>query len=309
MFLRKSKSRTEVFVLLPDKPEKLMIPASKEGERMKIERNCGKNNIRTSVMKDSELEIDRDSNNNALKKGFSELMWVKPSQKCKITSQHRGIFDIINMGKNYEKYGSNGLHHETGDFGYNGDCSDQSLTSSDDFCKSPTRLSPKERKSVRFEDDLSDSISSTDGTVLPVSAKEADIDSQKKDEETLRPSGQQTRRLNSCSKQCREKSERHGLLTRKLWQNPLNVNRETSCPMDKNFICHQCDKTFKYQSNLRSHVKNIHSGALFRSGSQTNLHSIDDLLICDVCSLAFKYSVNLRAHKAGHTRNKLNATI
>ena len=307
MFLRKSKSRTEVFVLLPDKPEKLMIPTSKENERMKIERQCGKKN--SGVMNDDELGIDKDSNNNTLTKEFSGLMWVKPSQQFKKTSEHRGIFDIINMGKNYEKYRRNDMHHEAGEFGYNGDCSDQSLTSSDDFCKSPTRLSPKERKSVRFEDELSDSISSADGSTLAVSAREADIERQRNDEETAKPSGQRMRRSSPCTKHCREKSERHGLLTRKLWQNPLNVNREAGCPMENNFICHQCDKTFKYQSNLRSHVKNIHSGALFRSGSQTNLHSIDDLLICDVCSLVFKYSVNLRAHKVGHTRNKLNATI
>ena len=309
MFLKKSRSRTELFVILPDKPKKLMTSVQqKEKEKMKTERSF--------VMNENELErrleAEKNNNNNSvLSKEFSELMWMTPNQQCNGSLEHREIFDIMNMGKKYDKFKNSGLHHEAGDYGYHGDCSDQSLTSSDDFSKSPTRLSPKERKSVRFEDELSDSVSSVDGNVYPFSARQVDIESQRRNENFhSRVSDQRTRKLDPFSTKDGDTSDRQGLLGRTLWHNPLNLNRGTGSSMESNFICHQCEKTFKYQSNLRTHIKNIHSTTLWRrSGTQANLRSIDDLFICDICSLAFKYSVNFRAHKAGHARSKLNATI
>ena len=312
MFLKKSKSRTEVFVLLPDKPEKLiMSPTNKEKERMNIKRNCVTKSLVNGVMERDilEKEIDTENNNNVLSGKF---MLVKPTQKCNGTSfENGGFLDLMQMGKKYEKLKCHDLKHEITDSGYNDDSSDQSLTSSDGSCKSPIRLSPREKKSVRFEDEVeSDSRSSVDGNVLPVSVRQTDFEHQRNNGTSVgRTSISRMNKSDVSPKESSEKLERRGILTKTLSQNPFNIKREVSFTIDNSFICHQCEKTFKYQSNLKSHVKTVHCGALLRWGSQANLRSIDDLLICDICSSVFKYSVNLRAHKAGHSRNKLNATI
>lgn len=93
-------------------------------------------------------------------------------------------------------------------------------------------------------------------------------------------------------------------------QNPFNITPNKVFE-PKDFQCSECEKTFKYRSNLKSHVLAVHNGAMCKSNGMVVFNSTDDFLVCDVCSKFFKYSVNLRAHKAGHTRlvGKLSSTI
>lgn len=324
MFLRKSKSRTELFVLLPNKPGITMSPTNAKQERIKNERNCVKGSLlRDEVEKEEpkkeviEKEIinnakKEDENNNALQKELSNLMLVQEGKSLKGSIRSNGrILDIMKIGEKYDQLKHNNLKHEFSEFKCKGDSSsDHSVTSSDDSCKSPTRISPKGRKSVRFEDEMSDH--STDGGVLSVPKRHDYNGRPNNNEKTVNRMSSCPRQRNTSSSLTQQNgmSERGGMLARTLSQNPLNIKRENRYSLtDCSFRCHQCNKAFKYQSNLKSHVITVHGGALIRSGSQTNLRSLADLLICDVCSLVFKYSVNLRAHKAGHARNKLNATI
>lgn len=314
MFLKKSRSKTELFVLLPNKPDKIMSPTNKrhEGtglngvERKKIEDSVNRHEIEKDRCKNNAVKEgkDKEENNNVFKDDFAKLMILKTPQKYKETYGSEKVFDFMKMSKKYGKLRIENIKNDFDDFGYNGDSSDQSMPSSEDVARSPTRLSPKERKSVRFEDELSDSISSIDDNMTPVSRRQnnSEHDNKNGNERSLR----MTRPTSNLSE---ETSERRGILTRTFAKNPLNAKREMSFTVENNFRCHQCDKGFKYQSNLKSHVVTVHGRQMFRSGSQTNLRSMDDLLICEVCSLVFKYSVNLRSHKAGHTRNKLNLTI
>jgi len=306
MFLTKSKSKTEVYVLLPDKPEKFMISAKQGKDRTEMENGSVKDVVEENGLK---REVEHENNNSILSRELSDMLWIKPTEKCNATLKKREILDLMSLGKKYKTLKSSSYQHENADYEYHENSSDQSLTSLEEICKSPTRLSPKERKSVRFEDELYGNSSTLDDSVFSESKKHTEIENKKGSDKSVHGTfAQRIRKSDVYSKQL-GKSERQGLLTRALWQNPFNIRQETNCTMGNNFVCHQCNKTFKYQSNLRSHVKTIHSATLLRERSPTNLRSIDDLFMCEECSLVFKYSVNLRAHRASHQRSKLNATI
>eukprot|EP00112_Aurelia_sp_Birch-Aquarium-sp1_P016362 Seg3702.2 transcript_id=Seg3702.2/GoldUCD/mRNA.D3Y31 product="hypothetical protein" protein_id=Seg3702.2/GoldUCD/D3Y31 len=310
MFLRKSRSKTELFVLLPNKHDKIMSPAYKQRDRASIDGKSVQ-----GVSEDGKTEKTRKTRDQKLQhqmeEKLSKLILISEQEKEPRIFADQDKYKLIEMHEKYDSIKEDDFTPDDMKICSPIVESDQSWTSSDE---SPKRSSSTERKSVRFEDDLSDSmtsIGSYDGNVYPVS---------------LRQKGQVDHNRNNCyrnrtpSPKCgttssaspvkkSQKSEPRGILCRTLSQNPFNLKKERSFSEESNFTCHECEKQFKYQSNLKTHVMTVHGGALFKSGSQKNVRSLEDLLICDVCSLVFKYSVNLRAHKAGHTRNKLNSTI
>ena len=307
MFLTKSKSKTEVYVLLPDRPKQFMISSKHGRDKIKMENSSGEDAVEENEPK---REAEHENNNSILSREFSDMLWIRPTEKCNATFEKGGILNLMNIGESYKTLKSTRYQHERADYEYNGESSDRSLNSLEEICKSPTRLSPRERKSVRFEDELYGNNSTLDDSELSESRKQTEIKNERRNENSVHKTyARGSRKSEGHSKQICKQSERQGLLTRTLWQNPFNIRHQTSCTMENNFVCHQCNKTFKYQSNLRSHVKTIHSASLLRERSPTNLRSIDDLLMCEECSLVFKYSVNLRAHRASHQRGKLNATI
>ena len=310
MFLRKSRSKTELFVLLPNKPNKIMSPANKQRDRVGIgEKSVEK--ISEEDKKEKSRKTRDQTIQNKMEEKLSKLMLISEQEKKPRIFADQNKYKLIAMHGKYDSGKEDDLTPDDIRICSPVVESDQSWTSSDE---SPKRSSSTERKSVRFEDDLSDSmtsIGSYDGNVYPVSARQnGHVDHNRNNcyrNRTPSPKRGKTSCANPAKKS--PKTEPRGILCRTLSQNPFNLKKDRSFSEESNFTCHECEKQFKYQSNLKTHVMTVHGGALLKSGSQKNVRSLDDLLICDVCSLVFKYSVNLRAHKAGHTRNKLNSTI
>ncbi|XP_065062245.1 uncharacterized protein LOC135689067 [Rhopilema esculentum] len=327
MFLRKSKSKTELFVLLPNKPKDIMSPTNRQsGRTITIENGIGQC-LEKSRENEQPTKGDR-SGTGGFKDDLSDLIFVESHDKCLRDFGSSKEYDIMHLHRKYEKLREYNLQTKVSDAEFR---SDRSWTSLDTCQRSPRRSASAERKSVRFEDDLSNSLSNKARIILPISAKGEDLNHNTveckansripvlKKREPTSPvqcckTGIRRDYLESPtdlreSGSCEEAPEPRGILSKTLSENPFNIKRSDIFVPETNFRCHECEKMFKYQSNLKSHVMTVHGGALYRSGSQKCLRSMDDLLICDVCSVVFKYSVNLRAHKAGHSRNKLNATI
>ena len=334
MFLRKSKSKTELFVLLPNKPKDIMSPTNRQsGRTITIENNVGQG-LEKSRANEQQTQGDR-AGTGGFKDDLSDLIFVDTHDKCLRDFGSSKGYDIMHLHRKYEKLREYNLQTKVSDAEFRSDGSEKSWTSLATYQGSPRRLASVERKSVRFEDDISKSQSISDKSriILPISARGEDLNHNtveckavsripvlKKREPTSEAQCSKTgvRRDHLESRTdlrggesgfCEEASEPRGILSKTLSENPFNIKRSVIFVPETNFRCHECEKTFKYQSNLKSHVMTVHGGALYRSGSQKCLRSVDDLLICDVCSVVFKYSVNLRAHKAGHSRNKMNATI
>ena len=290
MFLRKSRSKTELFVLLPNKPDK-MSPANKQRDRASI----GGKSVKRVAEEDKKEKCHKTRDQmiqNKMEEKLSKLMLISEREKEPRIFADQDKYKLIEMHGKYDRIQED-LRHDDIKVCSPIVESDQSWTSSDE---SPKRSSSAERKSVRFEDDLSDSMTSVgsyDGNVYPVSARQnGHVDHNRNNCNRNRtPSPKRGTSSSVSPVKKSSKSEQRGILCRTLSQNPFNFKKERSFIEESNFTCHECDKRFKYQSNLKTHVMTVHGGALLKSGSQKNVRSLDDLLICDVCSLVFKYSV------------------
>lgn len=73
---------------------------------------------------------------------------------------------------------------------------------------------------------------------------------------------------------------------------------------EKPFKCNQCYKSFKYFSNIKSHLQVVHKKAVNAPKSRDSHFSDtceNHVIQCDVCLRHFKYATNLRAHRLVHS--------
>ena len=69
----------------------------------------------------------------------------------------------------------------------------------------------------------------------------------------------------------------------------LKINRRSLCG-DKPYNCSICTKLFSNQSNLKSHVRTIHTG--------------EKPFTCTLCDKSFSQSSDLKKHQRSHTGEK-----
>ncbi|XP_053681098.1 zinc finger protein 492-like [Anopheles nili] len=87
---------------------------------------------------------------------------------------------------------------------------------------------------------------------------------------------------------------------------------ETIVPEEKNYSCEHCGKTFKFQTNLRSHIDRVHGekdvscnicNKYFNhkalSAHKRSAHT-DEMFMCEHCPKMFKTRSGLESHKGDH---------
>lgn len=305
--------KSRLFVLLPSKPEEIMSPANKKSHTL--------DNI------ESKNDMEQGQVRLHLHERLSRLVLASTKEdESKLIQSDSSYHDLLALQRSIDsatkdrviianKTSTIQLSHLENDK----QLSDSALQESRGKVAryaSPVKSFSMERKCVRFKDDIRKN--------GPNRSDHGGEDVTEKNESRVCTSRQQTEiptteekegvndALNISAKLKRQafsgKAAFSGL-RKTLAENPFDLRQERTFEDTKSFRCLECQKTFKYRSNLRTHVTSVHGAASYKLKRTRGLTSQDDFLICDVCSHIFKYPVNLRAHAASHSRNKLSSTI